>query len=164
MIFKHHHPISVSMVNHLLIGDLNQRKRYQNDLKINVSHVICETSFITIYLLFSNLNLYRQRISLFLSFVCLRAFLSRFFRLIVFFSFSLLFLSVVVIIDVVLYFFFSRTSASTHARTMSRLLVDFIRLTIICMCVYQHNCRLLSFLFLVPLFSGFVFLFYVCVT
>jgi hypothetical protein len=166
MIFNHHHLISVSMDNHLLIGDLNQRKKKKksNYFKINVSHVICEISFITIYLLFSNLNLYRQRISFFLFclFVCLRAFLSFLFRLIVFFSLSLFFFSVV-IIDVVLYFFLARTSKFTHARTTSRLLVDFTRLVIICMCSYQHNYRLLSFLSLSLFFLCSLNSFFLCV-
>ena len=140
------HLISVLMDNHLLIGDLNnQRKR-----KFNVSHVICEITFITIYLLFSNLNLYRQRISFFLlPLVSFPTGISLFFlRLIVFFS---LWFSLLLLLLMLFSIFFSlspcRQSTFTHAGTMSRLFVDSLRLVIMGMCYQQHKYRRLTFLY-----------------
>ena len=144
--------------NHLPTGDRNQieitqkKIRNRNISRINVSHVLCETSFVLIYLLFSNLILYRQRISLFflsLSLfvscsVCLFDFghLQSFFRLIVFFSFSL----TVVVIDVVLYFSLSLSLVRSHMQVkLLRLFVDFINVVvIICMWHHRRNYRLLS--------------------
>jgi len=158
MIFNLHHLISVLRDNHLPTGDRNQieitqkKIRNRNISRINVSHVLCETSFVLIYLLFSNLILYRQRISLFflsLSLfvscsVCLFDFghLQSSFRLIVFFSFSL----TVVVIDVVLYFSLSLSLVRSHMQVkLLRLFVDFINVVvIICMWHHRRNYRLLS--------------------
>jgi hypothetical protein len=145
--------------NHLLIGDLNQRKKKSKNFKINVSHVICETSFINIYHLFSNLNLYRQRISFFPFRLFVYGHLF-FFRLIVFFS---LFFSVVVI-DVVLYFF-SRILTFTHAHTMSRyLLTLLLSSSSACVTISTTTVYCLISLFF-SLFSKFVFFsfFFLCV-
>lgn len=156
------------MCNHLVIGDFNQRKILSRKIsKFNVSHVVCERSFTIIYLLFSNLNLYRQRISFFCPTVCLST--GIFFFSFLFSTnciFSLLFFLSVVVIDVVLYFFFFLTLTFTHAHTMSRLFVElFFIVVVICGCYHQHNYRLCClFFFFLRFFSIGFFSFGMCVT